>query len=151
MWSGGSSARATTEAHQPNVQTEMHRIYDNRGEIREAEDGRQRIFLRARMYPGLKVSRTIGDLISHQIGVISQPKTQIVDFAQNDKLLVVGTAGLWESLTPDALASTLTAATASQQQVPGDGQISQSILDKIKEVNNVESTKDTTFIVSRLR
>ena len=101
------------------------------------------------MYPGLKVSRTIGDLISHQIGVISQPKTQIVDFAQNDKLLVVGTAGLWESLTPDALASALTAANASQQ-VPGTGQISQSILDKIKEVNNVGSTKDTTFIVSRL-
>lgn len=95
VWSGGNNVRATTEAHQPSAPAEMHRIYDNRGEIREAEDGRQRIFLRARMYPGLKVSRTIGDLISHQIGVISQPNTQIVDFKPNDKLLVVGTAGLW--------------------------------------------------------
>ena len=129
----------------------MHRIYDNRGEIRDAEDGKQRIFLRARMYPGLKVSRTIGDLISHQIGVISQPKTQMVDLTQNDKLLVVGTAGLWESLTPEDLSSTLSAANASQQQLLGNGQISQSILDKIEEVNNPGSTKDTTFIVSRLR
>jgi len=99
----------------------MHRIYDNRGEIREAEDGMQRIFLRARMYPGLKVSRTIGDLISHQIGVTSQPNTQIVDFTQNDKLLIMGTAGLWESLTPEDLSGTLSAANASQKQVPGNG------------------------------
>jgi hypothetical protein len=43
----------------------MFRIYDNRGEVRQTNDGKHRIFLRARMYPGLKVSRTIGDLIPH--------------------------------------------------------------------------------------
>ena len=57
--------------HKPSVLNEKIRIYNNRGEIRETSDGFQRIFLRARMYPGLKISRTIGDLIPHQIGVSS--------------------------------------------------------------------------------
>ena len=55
----------TDIAHSPEIPSEKYRIYDNRGEIRETNDGKQRIFLRARMYPGLKVSRTIGDLIPH--------------------------------------------------------------------------------------
>ena len=51
--------------HHPSLEKEKFRIYNNRGEIRETSDGLQRIFLRARMYPGLKITRTIGDLIPH--------------------------------------------------------------------------------------
>ena len=51
--------------HRPEQPKEKYRIYDHRGEVRETDDGKHRLFLRARMYPGLTVSRTIGDLISH--------------------------------------------------------------------------------------
>jgi hypothetical protein len=64
---------ATNKLHLPDEVNEMYRIYDNRGEVRQTEDGMKRVFLRARMYPGLRISRTIGDLIPHQIGVISEP------------------------------------------------------------------------------
>ena len=59
--------------HKPDNDEEKFRIYNEKGEIRETSDGLARVFLRARMYPGLKISRTIGDLIPHQIGVISEP------------------------------------------------------------------------------
>ena len=55
------------------------------------------------MYPGLKISRTIGDLIPHQIGVISEPSTQVIHYTHNDKLLIVGTDGIWEFISPDEL------------------------------------------------
>jgi len=55
------------------------------------------------MYPGLKISRTIGDLIPHQIGVISEPQTQVIHYTHNDKLLIVASAGLWEFINPEEL------------------------------------------------
>ena len=59
------NAFQTEPAHKPNLKNEKYRIYNQRGEIKETSDGLQRIFLRGRMYPGLKISRTIGDLIPH--------------------------------------------------------------------------------------
>jgi len=55
------------------------------------------------MYPGLKVTRTIGDLIAHQIGVTSEPNTRVINISSNDKFLVMGTDGLWDFLSPEAL------------------------------------------------
>ena len=59
--------------HKASDETEAFRIYSNMGEIRETSDGEQRVFLRARMYPGLKTTRSVGDLLAHQIGVTSEP------------------------------------------------------------------------------
>lgn len=55
------------------------------------------------MYPGLKVTRSIGDLISHQIGVISEPNTRVINISASDKLMIVGTDGLWDFLSPESL------------------------------------------------
>ena len=55
----------TEPAHKPSLESEKYRIYSNRGEIRETSDGVQKLFLRARMYPGLKVTRTLGDMVPH--------------------------------------------------------------------------------------
>ena len=60
-------------AHRPSRDGEKYRIYNAKGEIRKTNDGFERVYMRARMYPGLKISRTLGDLIPHQIGVISEP------------------------------------------------------------------------------
>ena len=69
IWGNGKekskNSAATNFLHRPEETKETYRIYDNRGEVRQTEDGIHRIFLRARMYPGLKISRTFGDLIPH--------------------------------------------------------------------------------------
>jgi serine/threonine protein phosphatase PrpC len=105
LWGNGREKTrnlfVTDVSHSPELPAEKYRIYDNRGEIRETNDGKQRIFLRARMYPGLKVSRTIGDLIPHQIGVISQPQFKTVELTNNDKYFIMGTDGLWEMMLPE--------------------------------------------------
>ena len=83
------------------------RVYNNRGEIRETHDGLSRIFLRGRMYPGLKISRTIGDLIPHQIGVTSEPDFKVVKLSQYDKFCMLGTDGLWDFIGPEELIETI--------------------------------------------
>lgn len=60
--------------HKPVNPKEKVRIYNKRGEIRESPvDGKSRVYMRARMYPSLPNSRSLGDLLGHQIGVISKP------------------------------------------------------------------------------
>jgi len=55
------------------------------------------------MYPGLKISRTLGDLISHQIGVTSEPDIKIMNLSSNDKYFIAASDGLWEFIGPDEL------------------------------------------------
>ena len=156
IWGNGNSKSdknkglITTDAHKPDVPAEMYRIYDNRGEIRETADGKHRIFLRARMYPGLKVSRTIGDLIPHQIGIISEPNTQVINTTNNDKLVILGTDGLWDFINPEELIDMLNEMNTSQRETHGE--ITTSILNKIKDINSTEglTINDTTFIISHL-
>lgn len=84
-------------AHRPERDEEKIRIYNENGEIRETSDGLSRVFLRARMYPGLKISRTIGDLIPHQIGVISEPSFVAHSISQAyDKFFILASDGLWD-------------------------------------------------------
>ena len=85
--------------HRASRQKEKFRIFGNKGEIRITDDYYHRVFLRGRVYPGMKTTRSIGDLLAHQIGVTSEP-----DFIHykisGDKYLIVGTDCLWESFTP---------------------------------------------------
>ena len=89
----------TNPVHTALLEEEKFRIYSNRGEIRETSDGLQRIFLRGRMYPGAKVTRSFGDFISHHIGVTSEPQIKMVDLSSNDKFFIVGSGGFWEALS----------------------------------------------------
>ena len=110
--------------HTPDIKNEMFRIYNSKGEIRDTIDG-QRISLRARMYPGLKVSRTIGDLIPHQIGITSEPSFVVhnIDTAF-DKLFLMASSGLWEYFTPEEVTDTVNNMTADERT---PGQITQML------------------------
>lgn len=59
--------------HTAKLASEKYRIYDNNGEVRQTIDQSDRVFLRGRMFPGMKTTRSLGDLIAHQIGVTSEP------------------------------------------------------------------------------
>jgi serine/threonine protein phosphatase PrpC len=62
----------TKPPHTTYTPSEKERIYQNGGETRiDATDGKDKIYQRTRMYPGLKVSRSLGDLLGHHIGVTS--------------------------------------------------------------------------------
>ena len=64
------------------------------------DDGKKggpfRIWVKGHDYPGIAMSRSIGDKIAHDIGVISEP--EILSFIIDDKcqFLVIGSDGIWQ-------------------------------------------------------
>ena len=62
------------------------------------EGGPFRIWIKGCDYPGLAMSRSIGDKIAHDIGVISEP--EIFDFNLDEKCicLIIGSDGVWQYL-----------------------------------------------------
>lgn len=96
-------AKATilTPEHSPKVESEKIRIYNNRGETRTSLDSKVRIYVRARMYPGLSISRSLGDILGHHIGVTSEPKVKIQNIDPSDKVLAMATDGVWDVLSAD--------------------------------------------------
>ena len=89
----------TDPEHTPDNDKEKIRIYNNRGETRDfPKDKKSRIYVRARMYPGLSISRSLGDVLAHHIGVISEPQISYRSL-ENGSFVAVGTDGIWDLLT----------------------------------------------------
>lgn len=75
---------------------EVRRIYEKGGEIRTlAGETVSRVFLKGKYYPGLLNTRSLGDLVGRDIGVISEP--HIVKYECNEKFnyyLIMCTDGI---------------------------------------------------------
>jgi integrin-linked kinase-associated serine/threonine phosphatase 2C len=46
--------------------------------------------------PGIAMTRTLGDLDSKKIGLISEPEVQSLELDKNDKFIVIGSDGVWD-------------------------------------------------------
>ena len=92
--------------HLASDENEQKRILENGGEVHpyyEQDgifDGPDRIYVKNKGYPGLVMSRTFGDLIAKNIGVISEPEIIIKKIDNNTKFIVLGSDGLWDALKP---------------------------------------------------
>jgi serine/threonine protein phosphatase PrpC len=51
------------------------------------------------MYPGLAMTRSLGDLAGRECGVIATPEVLEVYLNTYDKLLVIASDGIWEVLS----------------------------------------------------
>eukprot|EP01083_Nonionella_stella_P097266 273392_1 len=54
--------------------------------------------------PGLAMSRSIGDSVGHEIGVISTPEITVHKISSTDRFLVVGSDGLFEFMENERVA-----------------------------------------------
>jgi serine/threonine protein phosphatase PrpC len=99
-----------TEDHKPNLPKEKARIEAGGGRV--VFDGyfNHRVFAKAGMYPGLNMSRALGDILAHkEAGLTAEP--EVKEFAMKDlrksgkKLfLVICSDGVWEFIdSKDAL------------------------------------------------
>ena len=53
------------------------------------------------MYPGLQITRTLGDIVAHHIGVTSEPSVFIKKIEpESDKFITVATDGVWRHVGP---------------------------------------------------
>jgi len=90
--------------HKPYLPEESNRILKNGGEIYQTEEyndkiGPYRIWQKGEKYPGIDISRSIGDLIATRLGVISTPDVVEKYIDNGIKFIVIMTKGVCEYLS----------------------------------------------------
>ncbi len=96
------------------------------------------------MYPGMNVSRSLGDLLGHHIGVKSQPSIEIHDLTSSDKYLTIATDALWSSMCAEDVGEIL--ADCGKKNV----NCTELIIQRLKAINNNSIYEDTSLIISAL-
>ena len=89
--------------HIPSEPNENKRILSNNGKVKKLrndageEFGPFRIFEKNKdsMLPGLSVSRSIGDSMAKNLGVIFEPELFKYELNNRDKIIIVGSDGFW--------------------------------------------------------
>ena len=92
--------------HKPEDPKESKRIIENGGVIHPYYDengvfeGPDRVYVKNKPYPGLCLTRSIGDLIGGEVGIISEPDIITKNIDSTCKYLVLGSDGLWDMVKP---------------------------------------------------
>lgn len=95
---------ALSKDYKPELPEETQRIIMNGGEVRQMKNemgegvGPFRVWALDGNYPGLAMSRSIGDLKGKKIGVIPDPGILEYDLCEKTKYIVACSDGVWEFL-----------------------------------------------------
>jgi serine/threonine protein phosphatase PrpC len=84
--------------HKPKRDDEERRINEKGGEVSDKLSGVTRVFKKNDELPGLAVSRSIGDTIAHECGVISDPEVIEKDLDMEDIFVVIASDGVWDAM-----------------------------------------------------
>jgi len=98
--------------HKPNRTIENERIKKNGGEIKKIINNQidnitkksvqlipYRVYIKGEPYPGLAMSRSLGDFAAKRVGVINEPEIIDLNIEDNDKFIILASDGLWEVVT----------------------------------------------------
>ena len=102
LWTFESLAKI----HKPSDEEEKKRIIECGGEVHPyfdedgVYDGPDRVYAKNKTYPGLSLSRSIGDLDGKDVGVISDPDIIVKKIDENSKFIILGSDGLWDVIKP---------------------------------------------------
>ena len=104
----GDKAIPLSIDQKPDDPEETKRIKENGGEISQyEEDGEKsgpfRVWKKGEAYPGIAMSRSIGDFIASKLGVIPEPKFLEEKIDKDTKFIVVASDGIWEFLDNDTV------------------------------------------------
>ena len=93
-----------SEDHTPYQHQEKIRIIDNKGMIAKHQnkfgkiDERLRVYKLGHNYPGLLITRSLGDFIGKECGVINKPHIIELKKNHNFKYMVIGSEGIWRAI-----------------------------------------------------
>ena len=93
--------------HKPDDEEEFKRIISKNGRVepfREPDGepvGPYRVWLKDENIPGLAMSRSLGDKVASEVGVISEPEIYDMSLTEEDKFIVIASDGIWEFLPND--------------------------------------------------
>ncbi|CAD8080016.1 unnamed protein product [Paramecium sonneborni] len=119
--------------HKLTIKKEQQRIIQSGGRIDTFYDqngnpiGPMRVWVNGTQYPGLAMSRSIGDQVAQSVGVSSIPDIVEYQLAYNDKFIVIASDGIWEFL---------------------DNQIIVDIVAKYYQENNIEGASEELLRVA---
>ena len=107
--------------HKPNNYYEKERILKCGGDIKRIKDSKIeeyvdnlnnnnnnidkkiieinipfRVYVKGKDYPGLAMSRSLGDFVAKKIGVIHEPEILDITINEDDKFIILASDGLWE-------------------------------------------------------
>ncbi len=91
--------------HKPDREEERRRIISHNGRVEACKGpggvdiGPARVWLRGQDVPGLAMTRSFGDLVAASVGVIARPEVEEHDFCAEDRMLIMGSDGIWEFIT----------------------------------------------------
>ena len=92
--------------HKPNNPNESKRIISHNGRVDRyknefgEEYGPYRVFAKDDIhYPGLAISRTVGDEDAKKIGVTYEPELFKYELKKGDRVIIIATDGLWELIS----------------------------------------------------
>ena len=99
------------------------------------------------MYAALKVSRSLGDLLAHHIGVKSEPNVCVQDITNFDQFITIATDSVWSQMSHLQLGEIL-----FEFGKKDPGALPDLISHKIKERDGSGENvfDDTTLIISAL-
>ena len=140
--------------HTASNKRELLRIYKNKGEVKTgftlSGDRKPRVYVRGRTFPGLSVTRSLGDLLAHHIGVTSEPSVRIITMSpqQSELFLAIGTDGIWDNISPEDLVEEV-----KEYGMKELGEGSERVSAKIRDLCMLEKTPldDITLIISHLK
>mmetsp|Transcript_37659 Transcript_37659/g.83858 ORF Transcript_37659/g.83858 Transcript_37659/m.83858 type:complete len:441 (+) Transcript_37659:163-1485(+) len=101
----GIEAVDLTYDHKPTNPEEKARILRSNGRVERLVDemgqpmGPFRVWLQYAWIPGLAMSRALGDVLAHQVGVTSEPDHTIMELTPNDRFMVLASDGVWEFIS----------------------------------------------------
>lgn len=92
--------------HKPENKSERERIESRGGVLAPCNDeidigGPIRVWVKGEKYPGIAISRTLGDDVAHSVGVVSTPDVIVKDITDDMCFIVVASDGVWEFLSND--------------------------------------------------
>lgn len=100
MVNGKLTAMDLTRDHKPTLEDEHARIYRMGGDVRKIDnEPPYRVFFKNKQYPGIAMSRTIGDSLAQTVGVVCNAEVNEIDLTQNDQFVVLCSDGVWEFIS----------------------------------------------------
>ena len=83
----------------PVREDEKKRIIEKGGEVSDKMTGAPRVYRKNDEVPGLAVSRSIGDVVAHQVGVSCEPEIFEKQLDSDDHFIVIASDGVWDAMS----------------------------------------------------
>ena len=79
----------------------MEKYIEKNGKV----DGPYRVWVQDEMYPGLAMSRSIGDFIATSVGVIPNPEIIEYNLNRGSKYMIIASDGIWQFMSNEKVMS----------------------------------------------